>query len=194
MIPPDQLAIPDKKYLHNCILIPEVLTVIHCHCDNIPILLTVTGDLLTLADLLNTSDQIPVLHGILIPHLLRSFLHFFHKFINSVLKITIQKTDHTVDISSVFFLADISLAGSLALLHMIVQTGPVFSGISWQIPVAGAHLIQLSHKLDHVFHRTAACIRTKVSGLVFFHPPGKKYSGIRLMNRYLDKRIALVVL
>ena len=95
--------------------------------------------------------------------------------------------------TSVFFLADISLAGCLALLHMIVQTGPVLSGISRKTAVAGAYLIQLPHQFDHVLYCSAACIGTKISCLVLFHSPGKKHSRVWLMNCHLNKRIALVI-
>ena len=193
MISADQPAIPDKKYLDNRILIPEVFTVIHGYCNDVPVFLPVAGNLLPFPDLPDTADQVPVFHSIFVAHFLRSFLHFFHQLTNSVLKISIQKFDHLIDILPVFFLADISLAGCLALFHMIVQTGPVLSGISRKTAVAGAYLIQLPHQFDHVLYCSAACIGAKISCLVLFHSPGKKHSRVWLMNCHLNKRIALVI-
>lgn len=58
MISADQPAIPDKKHLDNRILIPEVFTVIHGYCNDVPVLLPVAGDLLPFPDLPDTADQV----------------------------------------------------------------------------------------------------------------------------------------
>ena len=70
MIPADQLAIPDKKHLHNGILVTEVFALIHGHCNDVTVLLSVARDLLAFPDLFDTADQVTVFHGILIAHFL----------------------------------------------------------------------------------------------------------------------------
>ena len=194
MIPADQLAIPDKKHLHNGILVTEVFALIHGHCNDVTVLLSVARDLLAFPDLFDTADQVTVFHGILIAHFLRSFLHFDHQLINSILKISIQKFDHFIDVFPVFFLTDISLAGCFALLHMIIQTGPVLPCISRKTAITGTYLIQFPHQFNHVFHCPATCIRSEISGLIFFHSSGKKYSWIWFVDSHLDKRITFVIL
>ena len=70
MLSADQLAVADKKYLHNRILLTQVKAFVHCHRNDILIFFSVAGDLLTLSDLLNTADQIAVFHGIFETHFL----------------------------------------------------------------------------------------------------------------------------
>ena len=194
VISADQLAISDKKHLHNSILIPEIFALIHGYCDNIAVFLSISCDLLAFSDLSDAADQVAVFHSLFVAHLFGSFLHFFCKFIDSCLKITVQEPDHFADIFTVFFLADVALTGGITLLHVIIKTGSVLACISWQGTVTGTHLIKLSHQLYHIFYCTAACVGAEVSGLVFFHSSGKKHSWIWLINCYLDERITLVIL
>ena len=77
---------------------------------------------------------------------------------------------------------------------MIVQAGAVLSRISWKITIAGTYLIQFPHQLDHIFYRPAAGIRSKISGLIFFHSSGKKYSRVWFIDSHLDKWITLIIL
>ena len=103
MIPADQLAIPDKKHLHNGILVTEVFALIHGHCNDVTVLLSVARDLLAFPDLFDTADQVTVFHGILKTHFFGSCHHFVGKHINRILKVSIEKFQQFCDIFLIFF-------------------------------------------------------------------------------------------
>ena len=103
MLPPDQFASPDKEYLYNSILLPQIKAFIHGNCDDILIFLSVTYNFLTFSDPLDTADQIPVFHGILETHFFGSCHHFVGKHINRILKVSIEKFQQFCDIFLIFF-------------------------------------------------------------------------------------------
>jgi len=77
---------------------------------------------------------------------------------------------------------------------MVIQTGSVLSAVSWKRSAAGSDLVQLPHQLDHIFYSPCACIGAKIPVFIFFHPAGKQYPGIGLLDCYLDKGIAFIIL
>ena len=49
---------------------------------------------------------------------------------------------------SIFFLADISLAGRVALMYMVIQTGTLQADIPRQLPAAAPYLVKLAEQLN----------------------------------------------
>ena len=135
MLPADQLAVPDKKYLYHR------FRLILIQCQNIFIFSDALGDLLLLGHLPDTGEQITVSGGILKFHSLRCFVHLLLQILQDRTVITIQEFQCTCHLLSVFLFADIPLAGCQALLDMIIQAGTLDADIPGQHPVAGTQLV-----------------------------------------------------
>ena len=57
--------------------------------------------------------------------------------------------------SSMSSFDNIALTRCAALLDMVIQAGTVLSDVFWQIPAAGADLIQLLDQFNRIFHCSA---------------------------------------
>ena len=194
MISSNQLAVAHKKHLNDSILFTEIQTFIHITGNDISVFFPIGSDLLPFTDLLNAAYQITCFSRIFKPHLIRCFLHLLSKLRDCFLKITIQKSQHFLDIFFVNTLVCMPGTWSHALFHMIIQARPVFATVSRKIAVAGAYLIKLSNQLYDIFDSPATGIRTKISILILLHPSGKQHSRVSLLYRHLDKRITFVIL
>ena len=194
MISADHPAASHKENLDNGILFPEIQTLVHRHSNDVAVLFSVSSDLLTLSDLADTLDQITISGSIFESHFFGSRHHLVCEFIDRILKIAIQKAEHLLDVFPVLLLIHMTGTGSGTLLHMVIQTWPVLTAVARKVPAAGANLVQFAYQLDHILDRAATGIRTKISVFVLLHLPGKQNSGICLLHRDLDKRIALVIL
>ena len=89
MFSADQFTSSDKKYLHYRVLLTQIQTVIHGNCNNILIFFPVARNFLSLPNLLNTADKIPVFHSIFKPHFFGCRHHFLCKHVNGILKVSI---------------------------------------------------------------------------------------------------------
>ena len=76
--------------------------------------------------------------------------------------IAIQKIQCTVQVLPVLLLADVALAGGLALLDVVIQAGPLRSDVSGETAVAGAQLVQLADQLDGILYCSCAGVRAIV--------------------------------
>ena len=88
VIPSDQAASPDKKYLNDRILL------LYCCCKNISVLSAAVCDFLLLSNLFYASEQFSILYGFLKFQFFRSLLHLLFQILQNPVKISIQKTDH----------------------------------------------------------------------------------------------------
>lgn len=70
MVSSDQLAAAHEKYLHHCVLLPQILAFVHGHCNNVPVLFPVGGDLLPLSNPFDAVDQVTVSSCVLKAHIL----------------------------------------------------------------------------------------------------------------------------
>ena len=136
VISADHPAASHKEHLHNCILFLKIQAFIHCRSYNISVFFSVGSNLLSLADLTNTLYQIPITGGILKTHFLGSCHHLVRKFVDRILKIPIQKTDHLLNVFPVLFLIHMPGAGTGTLFHMIVQTWPVLPAVTRKVSAA----------------------------------------------------------
>ena len=93
----------------------------------------------------------------------------------------------------VLLFGNISLTRCRALLHLIIQARPFQPDLPWQLPVTTPDLIELLQDINRIPHRTRTGKWPKVLRSVPFHLPAEKYSRIRLLHCYLDKRIGLVI-
>ena len=79
-------------------------------------------------------------------------------------------------------------------MDMVIETGALCPHIFWQIPVAGAELIELVNQFDSIFYRRRTGIGSEIFGMILFHHSGKKHSRICLPYRHLNIRIGFIVL
>ena len=79
-------------------------------------------------------------------------------------------------------------------MNMVIQTGPLLSGISGKHPAAGTKPVQLPDQFDGILHCSRACIRTIITRLILFHLTRKEDSGICFSQSHLNVRICLVIL
>ena len=68
----------------------------------------------------------------------------------------------------IILFGDITLAGRVTLMDMIIQAGPFLSDIPGQVPIAAPEMIQLVEQLDRIPHRLAAGVGPEIPGFVLF--------------------------
>ena len=72
------------------------------------------------------------------------------------------------NIFPIFLPGNIPLAGSAALLDMVIKTRPLLPYILGQIPITGADLVQLMNQINGVLHRTGAGVGAVILPLILF--------------------------
>ncbi len=105
----------------------------------------------------------------------------------------VQKPGHLGNGFCIFFPGNESLAGRVALMDMVIQTGPFLSDIPGQVPIAAPEMVQLVKQLDRIPHRLAAGVGPEIFCLILHHIPRQHHPGERLTHRHLDKRIRFIV-
>ena len=76
--------------------------------------------------------------------------------------IAIQKIQQTFYLLFIVFLGNIALAGSIALLNVIIQAGPLFPNIFRKTAAAGTEMLEFSGQLNYILYCSAAGIRAKI--------------------------------
>ena len=188
MIPADETAAPDKEHLYHRV------GSVRRHSQHILILSVSAGDLLFLGHLLHAVPQVPPGCRVLKFHALRGFFHSFFQHIQHRPVAAVQKVQCLIDALPVFFFADISLTGCVALFNMIVQAGPVSSDLLRQTPAAASDPVKLPDQINGIFYSAGAGIGAEIPGFILFHGSGKQDPGIFLPHRHFNKRIGLVIL
>ena len=188
MFPADQLAVPHKKHLNYG------LPLVTIQRNDILIFPCAVRYLLLLGYLLHAVVQIPISRRGLEIQLLRRSPHLCLQFIQYTPVIAVQKLQRPGYLVPILLLADISLAGSVALFDMVVQAGALLARVPGQASVAGPQMIKLIQQLNGILHGRCAGIGSEIFRLVLLHHPGKQDTGISLPQRYLDIRIGLIIL
>ena len=73
-----------------------------------------------------------------------------------------QKIQGLAERFLVVLLRNISLAGGITLLDMVIQTGPLLARVLGKPPAAGSDPVQLVNQLQGVFYRPCAGKRAKI--------------------------------
>ena len=187
MITSDQPAAANKKYLDHRILL------LSRKRNNIPIFSSCICNLLFLGNLSDTSDQFPVFDCFLKFQIIRCLHHLLFQISQYLLIVSIQELQHLIYRLFVFFLRNIPLTWSIALLDMVVKARPLLSDILGKASVAASQMIQLPYQFNRILHCSHTRIRTKIFSLIFLHLTGHHNSRVCLIYRNFDKRIAFVI-
>ena len=78
--------------------------------------------------------------------------------------------------------------------NVIIETCPVVSAITGQIPITGTELIELINEFNGILHCGRTGIWTKISGTILLHLSGKQNSRILLSHRHFNIGIGFIIL
>ena len=125
----------------------------------------------------------------------RGSLHLFLETLYERVVSAVQKVQGLAEVGLIFLPGNISLAGGVTLLDVIIETRTLLSRILWQVPAAGPDAVQFVYQIQRVLHGPGAGIRTKVTApAVLLHVPGKQKAWKILPHGCLDIGIAFVIL
>ena len=151
-------------------------------------------DFLLLGHLFHAVQELPLLDGRHKYQIFRRLIHALCDELHNRLIIAVQKIHGLADVFPVSLSGNIALAGSLALLDMVIEAGPLLADIFREIPLTGADLVDFSQKLDGILHGSGAGVGAKIPALILFHRSGKKNPGVILVHGHIDEGIGLIVL
>ena len=163
MISSDQTSSSDKKHLDDRVFF------LGSDRQNIPVLAARVSDLLFLRNLFHTADQFPVFNRALEFQRFGSGIHLLLQLSQNCIIISVQEPEYFIYRLSILLPGNIPLAGSIALLDMVVQAGPLFPDISGKAAVAAPQVIQFMDQVYRVPDSLRTCIRSEIPGLILKH-------------------------